>query len=240
MILPVPAIDIIDGRCVRLREGRFDAATHYDLDPIEVAERYRDAGCTHVHVVDLDGARAGRAVHLPLLKRIRDRSGLAVDYGGGLRSMTDLAAAIEAGADQVNIGSAAIRTPELLHQAIETFGAERVILAADVRDGRIATHGWQAQTPHDVTDVIAGFLPAGLRWVMCTDIARDGMLQGPAVELYRRLIQRFPDLSLIASGGVATLADLTALDELGLPRVVVGKALFEGRISLEEIVGHAR
>lgn len=239
MIQVVPAIDIIDGRCVRLREGRFDAATDYALAPVDVAKRYRDAGLKRVHVVDLDGARAGHLVHVDLLARIVRESGLAVDVGGGLRSMADIDTAFAAGAAEVNIGSAAIRDPGLLLAALGRYGADRIILAADVRNGKIATHGWQDQTAIDIIDVIERFLSAGLHWVMCTDIARDGMLGGPSLELYRGLLARFPGIGLIASGGVAGLADIAALDDLHMPRTVIGKALFEGRIKLEEIAAYA-
>lgn len=239
MIEAVPAIDIIAGRAVRLKEGRFDSTTDYGLDPLDVARRYRDAGLKRVHVVDLDGAKAGHIVHGDLVERIAAESGLAVDFGGGLRTIEAIEQAFALGIAQVNLGSAAIRDPDLIGRTIDRFGADRVILAADVRDSKIATHGWQSQTDIGIADLIARLLPAGLHWVMCTDIAKDGMLAGPAVELYRKLTAEFPQIGLIASGGVSSIADVAALDGLGLPRVVIGKALFEGHVSLEELRPYA-
>jgi phosphoribosylformimino-5-aminoimidazole carboxamide ribotide isomerase len=240
MIEVVPAIDIIGGAVVRLSEGDFARRTDYATDPVELAKHYAAAGFRRLHLVDLDGARAGHIVHAGLLRRIVDASGLAVDFGGGVRSRADVAAALAAGAVQVNIGSAAISDPEMVVACLAEHGADAIILGADARDGLVAAHGWREQTALTLDALIERFTPFGLSWALVTDIGRDGMLSGPAVDLYARLTAAFPKVGFIGSGGVASMDDIRALDAIGVPRVVVGKALLEGRISAQEAVAYAR
>jgi len=235
----VPAIDIIGGRCVRLRQGSFDAQTAYDADPVELAVRYATAGAQRLHVVDLDGARAGRPMQLDLAARMAAESGLKTDFGGGVRTLDDAEKVLATGFAQVNVGSAAIREPEMMRECLRAFGGERIILGADARDGRVAAAGWKDQTDLTLEALIERFTEDGLAWVLTTDIARDGMLSGPAIDLYRGLKARFPRLGLIASGGVARIEDITALATVGAERAVVGKALLDGHIGLEELARHA-
>ena len=235
----VPAIDIIGGRCVRLRQGNFEAQTDYAADPVDIAESYAAAGAKRLHVVDLDGARAGHVLQLELAARMAKASGLATDFGGGVRTLAEVERVMTAGMAQVNIGSAAIRDPQLMRDALKQFGGERIILAADARDGKVAAAGWKDQTELTLEALIERFIDDGLAWALTTDIARDGMLTGPAIELYRSLKVRFPKLGLIASGGVGNIADIDALTGLGIERAVVGKALLEGRIPLTELARYA-
>lgn len=235
----IPAIDIIGGRCVRLRQGSFDQQTTYDADPVELAQRYAAAGAKRLHVVDLDGARAGKVMQLDLASRMAKASGLVTDFGGGVRTLPEVETVLAAGIAQVNIGSAAILDPGLLQAALALFGGERVILAADARDGKVAAAGWRDQTERTLENLIGEFIDEGLTWVLTTDIARDGMLTGPATELYRSLKAHFAGLGIIASGGVASIADIAALERAGIERAVVGKALLDGHIPLEELARHA-
>jgi len=236
----VPAIDLIGGRCVRLRQGSFDAQTDYAADPVEIAKSYAAAGARRLHIVDLDGARAGRVMQLDLAARMAGESGLIADFGGGVRTFTDVGRLLATGIAQVNIGSAAVRDPAMMRQCLKVFGGERIILAADARDGKVAASGWTDQTELTLEALIERFMGDGLAWVLTTDIARDGMLSGPATELYRGLKMRFPKLGLIASGGVARIEDIVALAAIGTERAVVGKALLEGHIALEELARNAR
>ena len=236
----VPAIDLISGRVVRLKQGSFDAQTDYADDPVAIARRYTAAGARRLHVVDLDGARAGRPMQLELAERMAKESGLVTDFGGGVRTFEDVDAVLAAGMAQANIGSAAIRDPQVMRRALGEFGGARIILAADARDGKVAAAGWKDQTELTLEALIERFTGDGLAWVLTTDIARDGMLSGPATELYRGLKARFPKLGLIASGGVARIEDIAALAATGTERAVVGKALLDGHICLEELARNAR
>ncbi len=235
----VPAIDLIGGKCVRLAQGDFAAQTDYAGDPVEMAKAYAAAGAKRLHIVDLDGARAGKVTQLDLATRMARASGLACDFGGGVRTIDAVENVLAGGMAQVNIGSAAIREPQLLRDAMKFFGPERIILTADARDGKVAAAGWKDQTDLSLEDLIQRFMGDGLQWVLTTDIARDGMMTGPAIELYAGLKRRFPKLGLIASGGVARIEDIAALDRLGIERAVVGKALLEGNIPLTELAKNA-
>ncbi len=235
----VPAIDLIGGRCVRLKQGSFEAQTDYAADPVEIAKSYAAAGAKRLHIVDLDGAREGRPMQLELAAHMANASGLKTDFGGGVRTFTDVGRVLSMGLAQVNLGSAAIRDPEMMRMVLRVFGGERIILAADARDGKVAAAGWRDQTELTLEHLIERFTGDGLSWVLTTDIARDGMLTGPATELYAGLKARFPKLGLIASGGVAKIGDIIALGELGIERAVVGKALLEGHIPLTELARHA-
>jgi phosphoribosylformimino-5-aminoimidazole carboxamide ribotide isomerase len=235
----VPAIDLISGRCVRLKQGAFDQVTDYAADPVELAQRYAAAGAKRLHVVDLDGARAGTVLQRDLAARMAKDSGLITDFGGGVRTLPEVERVLAAGLAQANIGSAAIRDPDLMRNALKAFGGEHIILAADARDGKVAAAGWKEQTELTLEALIERFVDDGLAWVLTTDIARDGMMGGPATDLYASLKARFPKLGLIASGGVGRIADIAALGQLGIERAVVGKALLEGTITLEELARHA-
>ncbi|MDR0892909.1 MAG: 1-(5-phosphoribosyl)-5-[(5-phosphoribosylamino)methylideneamino]imidazole-4-carboxamide isomerase [Mediterranea sp.] len=231
----IPAIDIIDGKCVRLSQGDYDQKKVYNESPVEVARQMEDAGIRRLHVVDLDGAASHHIVNYRVLEQIATRTRLVIDFGGGVKSDEDLRIAFESGAQMVTGGSIAVQQPDTFGRWIEKYGSERIILGADVKEGKIAVNGWKEESAFDLLPFIENYINKGITQVICTDISRDGMLQGPATELYREILARFPDLKLIASGGVSRMDDLIALDEAGLSGVIFGKALYEGRISLEEI-----
>jgi phosphoribosylformimino-5-aminoimidazole carboxamide ribotide isomerase len=235
----IPAIDLRDGRCVRLLQGDFERETHYAVDPIELGARYRGLGARWLHVVDLDGAKRGTPVNLALVARIRERAGLSVQFGGGIRDRNSLEQAL-AIADRVVIGSLAVTAPDVVGAWLEEFGAERVALALDVRvgaDGRaaIATHGWTRASAATLASAVEEYLPAGLKHVLCTDIDRDGALGGPNVALYADCVQRWPAVEFQASGGVRDAADLEALAATKVAAAISGRALLDGRINDGEI-----
>jgi phosphoribosylformimino-5-aminoimidazole carboxamide ribotide isomerase len=227
----IPAIDLLGGRCVRLAQGDFERATRYDADPVDVARGFEAAGLRYLHLVDLDGAKAGRVVNADVVGKICAATTLVVDVGGGIKTDDDLARAFDAGAAQVNVGSVAVVDPARVRGWLERFGPERVVLSADARGGRIAVDGWRTVTAHDAVDFIAGWHAAGVTTVACTDVARDGMLGGASLDLYRAVREAVPGVRLVASGGVASTADLDALDNLGLDGAIVGRALYEGQIT---------
>lgn len=240
-----PAIDLRRGRCVRLAQGRFEAETRYSEDPLAVAAGFAASGATWLHVVDLDGARAPAERQTGLLARLAAESGLQLQLGGGLRRREELVELFAFGCARVVVGSLAVREPDTVAAWLQEFGAERLVLALDVRidaDGtaRVAHAGWQEGSALRLEALIERFLPAGLKHVLCTDIARDGMLSGPNGALYAGLRARYPELALIASGGVAGLADVSALAEAGIKGAVIGKALYEGRFRLEEAIACSR
>ena len=229
-MLFIPAIDIIDGQCVRLRQGDYSNKTIYHTDPLTVAKELEQAGVTHLHLVDLDGARARHIVNDQVLRRITRQTKLTVDFGGGIQSWRDLTRALESGASQVTVGSVAARNREVMLEWLDQYGPERLILGADAKDGYIAVHGWEETTDLPVAKFVTEYVEAGIQYVVCTDVARDGMLTGPATELYRQLLQAHPNLKLIASGGVSSYDDLEELRAAGLYGAIVGKAMYEGRI----------
>jgi phosphoribosylformimino-5-aminoimidazole carboxamide ribotide isomerase len=234
-MIVIPAIDLIDGKCVRLTKGAFDSSVTYSDNPLEMARRFEDAGIGWLHLVDLDGARTGSPKHLELLSSIKSKTSLKIDFGGGLRDTGAVAAAFGSGADLVTVGSAAIRQPDVFRDWLDDFGADRFILAADVKDGFVAVSGWSETSDRRLADVISEFEAAGLDHILITDVGRDGMLTGPAVDLYREVKVDFPDLFLIASGGVASADDFHPLEDAGCDAVVVGKAIYEGLIPLEAL-----
>lgn len=234
-MLAIPAIDIIEGKCVRLTQGDFKRATHYDTDPLELALQVVDAGLTHLHLVDLEGAKAGAVQNWKTLERIASRTELAIDFGGGLKSEADLRIAFDSGARQVTVGSVAAKQPERFAEWLQAFGPERIILAADAKDGRVATAGWQETSDLQLMDYLRHWMQRGVAYALCTDISKDGALQGPNLELYQQIAQAEPELFLIASGGVASVDDLAALEATGASAVVIGKALFEGRIQMSDL-----
>lgn len=231
----IPAIDIIDGKCVRLSQGDYDRKTIYNEDPLEVAKMFEASGIQRLHLVDLDGAKAHHIVNYKVLERIATNTKLIIDFGGGLKSDKDLEIAFEAGANMITGGSIAVKSPEMMLSWIQSFGSERIILGADFSDGKIAVAGWTEDSGLDIFAFIAYWMGKGIDKVISTDISRDGMLQGPSIQLYKEILQRNPGIYLIASGGVGSAQDLKELEKNGVPAVIVGKAIYEGKISLEEI-----
>lgn len=235
MIDIIPAIDIIGGRCVRLSQGDYNRLTTYDSHPSEIARRMADAGVERIHVVDLDGAKAGEPVNLRSVEAIASLGVAEIELGGGLKSDSALRSAFDAGATYAIGGSIAVKDPLTFAEWIRSFGPQRIILGADVRDGRVATDGWLNDSPLTAEDLIGRFTADGLTQAICTDIASDGMLQGPATKFYTELSERFPGVTVTVSGGISSMDDIRRLDDLGLKRVIVGKAIYEGHITLKEI-----
>ncbi len=231
----IPAIDIIDGKCVRLTQGDYTHVKRYDAYPLDLALRYQDAGLKHLHVVDLDGAKAGRIVNYKVLEELCTRTTLHIDFGGGLQSDHDLHIAFECGAQQITGGSIAVKNRELFLSWLHQFGGERIILGADARNEKIAISGWQETTELSITDFIADYVQAGIQYCICTDIAKDGMMQGASHDLYIRIMERVPTLRLIASGGVSTMNDLEQCASNNLYGAIIGKALYEGAITLDDL-----
>lgn len=235
MIEIIPAIDIIGGKCVRLTKGDYDKQRTYADNPAEMAAELESLGARRLHVVDLDGAKSRHIVNTATLEQITGRTNLVVDFGGGIKSEDDIERAFRSGASMVTVGSVAVTDKALMQRWIDTYGAERIILGADVRDGRISVNGWKEDSQEEIADFLEYYINKGVTKVLCTDISRDGTLEGPSLELYRKILRRFPDLYLIASGGVSGVGDIRELDSAGVPAVVFGKAFYEGRISKEEL-----
>lgn len=235
MIELIPAIDIIDGKCVRLTKGDYATTKVYNEDPLEIALQVEAHGIGRLHVVDLDGAKSKHVVNHRTLERIANRTSLAIDFGGGIKSDEDLKIAFESGARMVTIGSIASQQPELFMKWMELYGSERMILGADTKDGLISVNGWQEESKQELLPYLNNYIAQGVSQVLCTDIHKDGMLQGPSIALYQSIMEVHPNLHLIASGGVSSLDDIKALDEAGIPAVVFGKALYEGRFTLKEL-----
>lgn len=233
----IPAIDLIEGKCVRLTKGDYNVCKTYGDNPLDIALRFQDAGIRRLHLVDLDGARSKHIVNYPTLEKIAGHTDLTVDFGGGIKTTSDLETALGCGAAMVTIGSTAVTDPELMDQWISDYGQEHIILGADARDGKISVNGWKEDSTLSLSDFIRNYLHKGITQVLCTDINRDGMLQGPSIGLYRSLMEEFPGIGLIASGGVSSVQDLLDLKEAGLPAAIVGKAYYEGRITLEQLSG---
>jgi len=231
----IPAIDIIGGKCVRLSQGDYDRKTVYNENPLEVARMFEDAGISRLHLVDLDGAKAKHIVNYKVLEQIASKTDLVIDFGGGLKSDEDLGIAFESGAAMVTGGSIAVKEPEIFISWLEKFGSEKIILGADAKDGKIAVSGWQESTDLSVIEFIAEFHKKGIFKVISTDISRDGMLTGPAFELYAEIMETLPNVEIIASGGIASMDDIYKLAEMEVPGVITGKAIYEGKISLKEI-----
>jgi phosphoribosylformimino-5-aminoimidazole carboxamide ribotide isomerase len=236
----IPAIDLRDGRCVRLLQGRFDAETVYSPDPMKVLEQYAALGASLVHVVDLDGARAGSQGNAEAIATLAASRRMALQVGGGIRSRDTVRRLIDAGVMRAVVGSTAVTQPDEVQAWLREFGPEAIVLAFDVRIDsdnvpRLTTHGWEQQTSTSLWDAVAGYLPHGLQHVLCTDVARDGALSGPNLELYREAVRRFPAVAWQASGGVRDPADLHALEEIGVAAAVSGRALLEGRMHRKEL-----
>lgn len=235
MIEIVPAIDIIDGKCVRLSQGDYDTQKVYNENPLEVAKEFEANGIRRLHVVDLDGAKSSHIVNYKVLDKIAGHTSLVIDFGGGIKSDEDLNIAFENGAQMVTLGSVAVKKPDLFKSWLHKYGAEKIILGADAKNNRISVNGWKEDSQQELLPFLADYTQEGVNKVLCTDISRDGMLQGPSIELYKQIMGEFPDMHLIASGGVSCLDDIIRLEEAGIPAVVFGKALYEGRISMKDL-----
>ena len=232
----IPAIDIIDGQCVRLTKGDYAQKTVYRNHPWEVAKEFETYGFKRLHVVDLDGAKAKHIVNSEVLQKITTETSLTVDFGGGIKTDEDIEKAFASGAQMVTVGSIAVTNPELFLSWIKKYGADRMILGADVRNGKISINGWKEDSSEDLLPFLRKYVDAGVTNVLCTEISKDGTLQGPAIDLYKRIMQEYPNLHLIASGGgVSSIDDIKALEAAGIPAVVFGKAIYEGRINLKEL-----
>lgn len=240
MITIIPAIDLIDGSCVRLTQGDYDRKTTYYKDPLDVARRYEDCGIKRLHLVDLDGAKASHPVNLKVLERLATSTSLQIQYGGGIKSSDALKEVLAAGAKRAICGSIAVKQPESFREWLDEFGPERMVLGADTRDGRIAINGWLEAAQMGVEELIESFRNAGLSQVICTDIAKDGMLSGPSVPLYVKLQKLFPGIEITVSGGISSWDDIENLDRNGLKSVIVGKAIYEGRITFEQLAQYSR
>lgn len=230
----IPAIDIIDGKCVRLTKGDYSTQKTYNDNPVEVAKEFEAAGIKHLHVVDLDGAKSGHIINHKMLNAIAKETNLIIDFGGGVKTDTDLQVAFDNGASQITAGSIAVKSPDVVYQWIETYGADKIILGADCMNRKIAIHGWQDNTEIEVIDFITMYKSKGISNVICTDIAKDGMLQGAANELYSDILSAV-NINLIASGGIATINDVLQMQQLGCEGVIIGKAIYEGRITLKQL-----
>ena len=232
----IPAIDIIDGQCVRLTKGDYDQKTVYHDSPAKVAKEFETLGFKRLHMVDLDGAKSKHIVNCEVLRRVTTETNLTVDFGGGIKTDEDIEKAFAAGAAMVTVGSIAVTKPKLFMGWLEKYGAERMILGADVRHGKISINGWKEDSTEDLLPFLKKYIDAGVSNVLCTEISKDGTLTGPAIDLYKQVMDTYPELHLIASGGVSSKADIEALDAAGIPAVVFGKAIYEGRIDLRELV----
>ncbi len=235
MIELIPAIDIIDGKCVRLSQGDYDSKKVYNENPVEVAKEFEANGIRRVHVVDLDGAASHHIVNYRALEQIAAQTSLSIDFGGGIKSVGDLSIAFDSGAQMVTIGSIAVKEPDLFLHWLERYGNEKIILGADVKDKMIAINGWKEGSAQELLPFLKKYTGQGVRKVICTDISRDGMLQGPSCGLYKELSAQIPEMYLIASGGVGSIRDIEMLEEAKIPAVIFGKALYEGNITLREL-----
>ena len=236
MIELIPAIDIIDGQCVRLTKGDYDQKTVYSNSPATMAREFEQLGFKRLHMVDLDGAKSKHIVNSQVLKSCATETRLRIDFGGGIKTDDDIRKAFSSGAEMVTVGSVAVTSPDLFMGWLEKYGAERMILGADVRHGKISINGWKEDSTEDLLPFLKKYVDAGVRNVLCTEISKDGTLQGPAVDLYSEVMEAYPQLHLIASGGVSSADDIAALNRAGIPAVVFGKAIYEGRINLKDLV----
>jgi phosphoribosylformimino-5-aminoimidazole carboxamide ribotide isomerase len=231
----IPAIDLMGGKCVRLTQGSYNEKTEYSSSPVEAAKSFEAAGLTRLHLVDLDGAKSGRPQNLEALTAIAKATNLSIDYSGGLRREEHVKAAFGSGADMISIGSLAVKDKELFLGWVEQFGAERILLSADVKDGNVAISGWTQDSGMELFEFLTTYYEHGIRRVICTDISKDGLLEGSSLDLYKKIIEKFPDINLIASGGVTAIDELTQLSQIGIAGAIVGKAIYEGKLTLKEL-----
>lgn len=231
----IPAIDIIDGKCVRLSKGDYDTKKIYNENPLEVAKSFEAHGITNLHLVDLDGAKSSQIVNYKVLEQIASKTSLNIDFGGGLKSDADLKIAFECGAKQITGGSIAIKNPDVFKNWMQQYGADKIILGADANNEKVTISGWLEESTSDLIPFIQNYQEEGIQYVICTDISKDGMLQGPSFELYRKILEQTPNIKLIASGGISTFDELPKLAELGCEGTIIGKAIYENRISLKQL-----
>lgn len=231
----IPAIDIIEGKCVRLSKGDYSTKKIYNEDPLEVAKSFEAHGIEYLHLVDLDGAKSSHIVNHKILESIATKTSLKIDFGGGLKTDKDLQIAFESGANQITGGSIAVKNPDLFQSWLQKYGNEKIILGADAKDRKIAVSGWLEDSDKEIIPFIQNFEKAGVKYVICTDISKDGMLEGPSFELYQEILSETENINLIASGGISTFDELPKLDELGCEGVIIGKAIYENRISLKQL-----
>lgn len=234
MIELIPAIDIIDGKCVRLTKGDYEQKTVYG-DPLEMALNFERIGYRRLHVVDLDGAKSRHIVNVSMLHRLASETKLTIDFGGGIKTDDDIEKAFNSGAAMVTVGSVAVTQPELFHRWLQKYGSERIILGADVRQGLISINGWKEDSSEELLPFLKRYIDMGVKNVLCTEISKDGTLSGPAINLYKEVMAEYPSLHLIASGGVSSMDDIVRLNDAGIPAVVFGKAIYEGKINLNEL-----
>jgi len=235
----IPAIDIIDGKCVRLTQGDYAQKKIYNENPVEVAKEFEGAGLKYLHLVDLDGAKAGKVVNWKVVESICKATSLDVDFGGGIKTEEQITQLFDSGVKQVNLGSIAVKDPKKVTEWIKRFGSEKIILSADVKNEMIAISGWQENASISITNFLKDYVQHGIEFVTCTDIGVDGMLTGPNVELYKKILLSFPQLHLVASGGVSNMEDLRELKQIGVDGVIVGKAIYEARVSLSDLVEYS-
>jgi len=231
----IPAIDIIDGKCVRLTQGDYDQKKIYHEHPLEVAKEFEGHGIEYLHLVDLDGARAGQVVNFDVIESICSNTGLKVDFGGGIQSDDDIESVFNCGVKQITGGSIAIRNQKMFINWIEKYGSDKIILGADVKGTKIAIAGWQEETTTELMDFLSYYVEKGIQYVICTDVAKDGLLAGTSLDLYKDLMNRFPTLKLIASGGVTSIDELDELKKIKVDGAIIGKAIYEGRIKIEDL-----
>lgn len=231
----IPAIDIIEGKCVRLTKGDYTTQKTYNENPLEVAKQFEAHGIEFLHLVDLDGAKSNQIINYKILEQIAGKTSLKIDFGGGLKSDADARIAFECGANQITGGSIAVENPELFLSWIQKYGSAKTILGADVLNGKIATHGWLKESKQSLFPFLQQYIDKGIIYTICTDISKDGMLQGPSFELYKTILAHTPQLKLIASGGISSFEELPKLMELGCEGAIIGKAIYEGRILLQQI-----
>lgn len=231
----IPAIDIIDGKCVRLTQGNYAQKKVYNEHPLEVAMAFEDAGLRRLHLVDLDGAKAGAVKNWKVLETLAGKTGLVIDFGGGIKTAADVEIVFNSGSALATVGSIAVKNGELFVSWLREYGAERFLLGADVKNEKIAVGGWLETTDRWIYDFIQEYLEKGVQQIFCTDVSKDGLLQGPALDLYRNIVGKFPELHFIASGGVSGIDDVRRLEEVGCKGVIIGKAIYEGRIKLSEL-----
>ncbi|MDO4195846.1 MAG: 1-(5-phosphoribosyl)-5-[(5-phosphoribosylamino)methylideneamino]imidazole-4-carboxamide isomerase [Prevotellaceae bacterium] len=235
MIELIPAIDIIGGKCVRLTKGDYEQKTTYNDDPVAQAKEFESLGFKRLHIVDLDGAKSKHVVNIDILRRITEETSLTMDFGGGIKSEEDIEKVFNAGAAMVTIGSIAVTQPELFLAWLSKYGPEKIILGADVRNGKVSINGWKEDSTEDLLPFLHKYIDAGVKNVLCTEISKDGTLSGPAIDLYKEVMREYPELHLIASGGVSSNDDITALHEAGIPAVVFGKSFYEGKIDINKL-----
>lgn len=231
----IPAIDLIDGKCVRLSKGDYSTQKTYSENPLEVAKAFEAHGIKYLHLVDLDGAKSKHIVNHKVLETIASKTSLKIDFGGGLKSNEDLKIAFESGAHQITGGSIAVKKPKTFEQWITTYGSDKIILGADVQGDCIATDGWLETSDHRLVDFVKDFYAKGIHYVICTDISKDGMLQGPSFDVYQNLLQEQPNIKLIASGGISAFEELPKLEAMGCEGTIIGKAIYENKIALKEL-----